>query len=199
MLRFVFFVTLVFASSMPAFADDCRDRVVKLVIDSMTVKPSKGRLISEIKGGQSTENTFEMTAWNHTLFKSVKPAKAPWTLTYKGAMYQSSDKGKSWRKVHSFDAEKQRATQVKNVTAQAKSARNAVCGEEKYGDVMHDVLEADMTFPGPNSFDIHNKYWVDRKSGFVAKAVSRMKSKNFENVTTQTWVPAEGLSLPIPK
>ena len=184
---------------IPALADDCRDRVVKLVIDSMTVKPSQGHLTSEIKGGQSTENTFEIAAWDHMLFKSIKPANAPWTLTYKGAMYQSSDAGKSWRKVHSFDAKEQRAIQVKNVTAQANSARNAVCGEEALNGVMHDVLEADMTYPKPRSFDIHSKYWVNRNTGFVSKAVSRMSSKNFESVTTQTWMPAEGLVLPLPK
>lgn len=56
-----------------------------------------------------------------------------------------------------------------------------------------------MTNPAPYEFDIHAKYWVDRASGFVPKAETAMKSKDFENFTTQTWEVAEDLELPVPE
>ncbi|MCB1484940.1 MAG: hypothetical protein KDJ17_08625 [Hyphomicrobiaceae bacterium] len=191
-------ICAIFLGSYSAVADDCRERVVFLVMDSMKVRPSEGHLISEVTGQPKTENLFIAADLDHTLYKSISPANQPWTLTYKGAMYQSSDEGKSWKKVHSFDSEKQRAAIIASVTEQAKSATNAVCGEEELDGVMHDTFEADFSVSKPTKMDMHNKYWRNRETGFVTKSTSRVKVTGAESFTTQTWKFLDKVELPIP-
>jgi hypothetical protein len=190
---------LLIVSGLPVLADECRERVARLVVGSMNVKPSKGHMIYEVKGSDKTESEFVMAAWDHTLYRSIVPADPNLTLTYKGTMFQSSDEGKTWKKLYSYDSESSRAEQVKTVEAQIGSIKNAICGEEEFEGVMHNTLEADMSNPDPYPFEMHNKYWVSRETGFVAKATSLVKQKDSESMTTQTWVQDDGITLPIPE
>ena len=91
-----------------ASADECAGRVANLVLESLNVKPSRGLMDVEIVGGQKTQNEFLMAAADHTLSRPIVPPNQPWTLTYKGGMYQSSDEGSTWKKVHSFNSEESR-------------------------------------------------------------------------------------------
>lgn len=190
---------LLLASTSPGLADDCADRIARFVIGSVDAKPAEGHIISEIKGQPTTENDFVTASWKHYLYRPTVPAGGPWLLTYEGTTYQSSDQGESWKKLYSFDMDETRAAGIKTVSEQASTIRNATCGEEALDGTVHDTLEADMTNISSMTFEIHSKYWVNRDTGFVAKAVTKMTADGFESLTTQTWKLAEGLTLPIPE
>jgi hypothetical protein len=196
-LNFAAFLLL--ASTQSGLADDCADRIAQFVIGSVDSVPAEGHIISEIKGQPKTENDFVTVSWKHYLYKPTVPAGGPWLLTYDGTTYQSADEGESWKKLYSFNLEDTRAASIKTVTEQASTIRNAACGEEALDGVVHDVLEADMTNLAPQTFEIHSKYWINRDTGFVAKAATLVKSDSFESSTIQTWRLADGLTLPIPE
>ena len=190
---------LLAGSSHLALADACADKFVRVLTGFQDMKPTQAHIVSQMKGQKATENDFLSVSADHYLAKPTKP-KGPWILTYDGAMYQSSDQGKSWKKIRSFDKEKQKAASRKSVQAQAATVRNVVCGEEMLNGVKHETLEADTTNLKPAKFEIHTKYWVDRANGdFVTRADTTMKAANYEIVTSQTWQPAAGLTLPKPE
>lgn len=186
------------ASVTSGFADECADRFSKILTTFGDRHPSQGRLVTETKGQPKITNEFYFQAWDHYLFKSVEPADLPWVLTYDGTSWQSMDLGKTWRKAYSFDKDQTRQQSIAIIAAQAASIRNATCGtEELDGDTL-DVLEAEMSNPPPNSFDIKTKYWV-REDEFVPQATSLLKSPSFESFVTQTWSEPEEMALPIPQ
>jgi len=190
---------LLAGSSQLAFADACADKFVRVLTGFQTMKPTAAHIVSQMKGQPATENDFLSVSPDHYMAKPTKP-KGPWVLTYDGAMYQSSDEGKTWQKIRSFDKEQQKAASLKSVKAQAETVRNAVCGEAMLNGVKHETLEADTANPAPAKFEIHTKYWVDRgNGGFVTRADTTMKAANFEIVTSQTWKRDDGLTLPKPK
>lgn len=188
------------AANPAARADACKDRFIENRMASLAAPPPGiGHIVSQTKGGQATENEYWSAAWDHGLFKPIKPANMPWTLTYKGAMYNSTDAGKSWKKVHSFDADKQRAQNNETVKKQLGSAKNVVCGEEEIDGVVHDTFETDQENNEHAHFTTHDKYWVDRKTGYVVKSTTLLKQGNIEMFTTQNWTHRPGLELPVPE
>jgi hypothetical protein len=132
------------------------------------------------------------------MVKMTNP-KGDWILTYDGTMYQSSDEGKTWKTIRSFDKNETRASGIKSVKEQAGTVRNAKCGEEALDGVKHEMLEADTTNLAAE-FDVHTKYWVNRgDDDFVTRADMTMKTDSYEVFTRQVWKPAPGLTLPVPK
>lgn len=97
-----------------------------------------GRIVSETKG-LKTENEYHSAAWDHGLYKPFKPASLPGTLTYTGAMYNSTDQGATWEKAHSFEAKKQRAQHIQTVKEQLDCATNIVCGEDTIDGIVYDT------------------------------------------------------------
>lgn len=190
---------LLAGSSHLALADACADKFVRVLTGFQNMKPTRAHIVSQMKGQPATENDFLSVSADHYMAKPTKP-KGPWVLTYDGAMYQSSDEGKTWKKLRSFDKDKQKAASRKSVKAQAATVRNAVCGEAMLNGVKHETLAADTTNPAPAKFEIHTKYWVDRGNGdFVTRADTTMKTSAYEIVTSQTWQRADGLTLPKPE
>lgn len=181
-----------------ARADACADRFVAVLTGFDKPRPVESRLVNQMKGQQPTENDFLSASPDHYLVRMTKP-KGPWYLTHDGAMYQSDDDGKSWKKLRSFDKDKQKATNRENVQRQAATVRNAACGEATLDGVKHETLEADTTNTTPTAFEIHTKYWVNRADGnFVTRSETRMVTQAYEVFTVQTSKPAEGLKLPVP-
>jgi hypothetical protein len=191
--------SLLLASTYPGLAEECADNFVRVLTNSGKMKPNQAHMVSQMTGQPVTENDFLSVAWDHYMVKPTKP-KGPWILTYDGTMYQSSDEGKTWKTIRSFDKNETRASGIKTVKEQAGTVRYAVCGEEELDGVKHETLEADTTNLTPSKFELHTKYWVNRNADdFVTKADTRMKGDGYEVVTTQTWKPAPELTLPIPK
>lgn len=189
-------VALLLISAAPGRSDTCAEKFTRVLTGYENKMPVKSHIVSEMKGQPPSENDFLSVSWQHYMTKTTK---GPWYLTYDGTMFQSSDEGKSWTKVRSFDKDKTRAAGMATVKAQAGTVRNAVCGEEALDGVAHDTMEADTTNLTPQKFEIHTKYWVNRKTGFVSKTITRMTAPTYEIHTTQISSPADGLTLPVPE
>ena len=190
---------LLLVSAGPGLADDCADKFAQVLIGSQNMKPAQAHMVSRMKGQRPSESEFLTVSPDHYMTRPTIP-KGPWVLAFNGARYQSSDAGKSWQKIQTFDKDKARADAIKTVKGQAGTVRNAVCGEEELDGVLHETLEADTTNPAPNKFEIHTKYWVNRNAGdFVTRSDTTMKTSTFEMFTTQTWKKAPGLTLPKPQ
>lgn len=189
---------MVLAGAQAAAANDCAARIAGLLTGSLDPQPTRARIVTETKGQPAVENEMLMRSWEHYLYKPVSP-QGPWLLTFDGVTYQSADEGGSWTKAYEFDKEETRRTGIAMVEGQAASIRNAVCGEEKIDGVVYDTLRAAMTNPPPHTFEISSQYWVEKATGFVARAETLMKSESFESLTRQNWQPAPDLELPLPK
>ena len=78
--------------------------------------------------------------------------------------------GKSWQKVRTLDSAQNTDEATKKREDDAKSARNIACGEEEIDGVVYDVVEGDHTATAGMTLENHNKYWVARDSGWIARA-----------------------------
>ncbi len=189
---------LLSASATPGLAESCQDRFVRLMMDGNGNQPVKINVTQEIKGAPASRNIFYRLSPDHWMTEMVEPAGMPWTLEYANVMYTSADGGKTWTKVREMDSQRDdeaaRAAREEN----AKTVRNAVCGEEAIDGVMHDVVEADYDTLQNFKIENHFKYWIARDNGFIAKMVYVMKGQGFESRSTQIIEPAPDLTLPMP-
>lgn len=191
---------VVVVSVLPARADDCRERFARYLeatIDART--PGKAHIVTEIKGGPSTENEFLFVSQDHHMHKTLKPAGIAWTLTYKGAMYTSSDEGKTWKKSLTFDPAKRRAETEALLKDQAASARNTKCAEDVIDGRPHDTFDTELGNTKLPGMETQAKYWVDRESKQTTRTVSTMKGGGIESRSTQTWQTVHDLQLPVPQ
>ena len=161
--------------------------------------PGTAYMVNEITGQDVTEHEFLFADWDHYLFKPVVPAGGAWLLTYDGTTYQSTDEGATWVKAYSFDKDETHRINSESVKEQASTVRNAVCGEEDVDGIMHETIEADFSNLTPSRFELHNKYWINSETGYVTRSISHTMMEGFDSIGTQNWVPAPGLTLPIPE
>lgn len=193
-------VAIVIATALPAAADDCRDRFARYLLATIDARtPGKAHIVTEIKGGPATENEFLFVSQDHHMHKTLKPAGVAWTLTYKGAMYTSSDEGKTWSKKLSFDAAKRRAETEAIMKDQAASARNTKCGEDVIDGRPHDTFDTELGNTKVPGMETQAKYWVDRQSGQTTRSISTMKGGGIESRSTQNWQTVPDLQLPVPQ
>lgn len=196
-----FFATtaLLLASTQAALANPCQDRFAQLLIHGNGDRPSIIRITTEPKGGQVSKNDFFFKATGHWMTVMTEPTNQPVTLAYNNKMYTSSDNGKSWKKVRDMDSEKNRLDNIRNQEANAKTIKNAVCGEELLDGVMHDTVEADFDTVQQYKSSNHYKYWVNRKTGRITKSTYDSKSSGYQSFTTQVIEDAPDLTLPMPE
>ena len=76
--------------------------------------------------------------------------------------------------------------------------RNAQCGEAELDGVVHKIVEGDYKIQGSFEADIHDKFWVNPKSGYVPRLETTMKSSAFESFLVQKLEPAPDLVLSLP-
>lgn len=190
---------LLLASAQPGLANSCQDKFAQLLIHGNGDQPSIIRITSEPKGGKVSKNDFFFKTTGHWMTVMTEPANQPITLAYKNKMYTSADEGKSWKKVREMDSEQNRLNNIKNQEANAKTIKNAVCGEEMLDGVMHDTVEADFDTVQQYKSSNHYKYWVSRETGRITKATYDSKSSNYESFTTQLIEEAPDLTLPMPE
>lgn len=188
------------ASVVPAAAqsDACREGFTQFLVGSLDRTPGESRIVTKT-GKIETENVFLFVSRDHSLVKPVKPASPQWTLTYMGAMYQSPDQGRAWKKVGSFDRGAQYAQQVANMKEQAKAARDLECVVQKMAGASYDVYEVKLPMIGQPGVETQNVYMVDRATGNAVQSVTHFKIGGVETVTTQHWKAAPNLTLPKPE
>ena len=186
-------------SAGSAFADDCRDRFIKLLTVGNDEGPVKIHVTQEIKGAPASKNVFYQVTTGHWMTEMVEPATQDWVLTYDNTMYTSSDKGESWKKIRTLDSENNEEVARKNLTENSATTRNAVCGQEEVDGVLHDTVEADYDTLQNFKTENHFKYWVHPETGWITKATYLVKGQGFESFTTQLPTPAPGLELPTPE
>ncbi len=190
---------LLVASVTPGFANPCHEKFAQLLIHGNGDRPSIIRITTEPKGGQVSKNDFFFKTTGHWMTVMTEPANQPVTLAYDNKMYTSSDNGKSWKKVRDMDSEKNRLDNIRNQEANAKTIKNAVCGEELLDGVMHDTIEADFDTVQQYKSSNHYKYWVNRETGRITKSTYDSKSSGYESFTTQVIEDAPDLTLPMPE
>ncbi|MEM9471593.1 MAG: hypothetical protein AAGA00_06530 [Pseudomonadota bacterium] len=196
-----FFATtaMLLVTAQAAHANPCQERFAQLLIHGNGDRPSIIRITTEPKGGQVSKNDFFFKATGHWMTVMTEPANQPVTLAYSNKMYTSSDDGKSWKKVRDMDSEKNRLDNIRNQEANAKTIKNAVCGEELLDGVVHDTVEADFDTVQQYKSSNRYKYWVNRDTGRIAKSTYDSKSSGYESFTTQIIEDAPDLTLPTPE
>lgn len=189
-------LVLLAASTVPGLAATCRDRFVQLLVEGNGDQPVKIHVTQEIKGAPTTTNWFYRASADHWMTETIEPAGQPSVVAYNNVMYTSADGGKTWTKLRELGGTEDAKTAL---AENAKTARNEVCGEEELDGVVREVVEADYDTLQNFKTENHFKYWVDRESGFIVKAVYAMKGKGFESLSTQIIEPAPDLNLPTPE
>ncbi|KPB01806.1 hypothetical protein [Ahrensia marina] len=181
------------------YADDCRDRFTRLLIHGNGDEPVKIHVTQEIVGGQTSTNYFYQSEPGHWMTEMLVPKSQPWVLTHDNVMYSSQDKGESWTELRMLDSGNNQANAKDGLREDAKTANNAVCGEDTLDGVVHDTVEADYLSQRGAVTEVHAKYWVDRESGYITKTFYHMKNNGFESMTTQLIERAPDLILPVPE
>lgn len=200
MMRLAFAaLALLLASTQPGLADPCKEKFAQLLIHGNGDQPAIIRITSEPKGGQVSKNDFFFKTTGHWMTVMTEPANQPRTLAYNNKMYTSSDGGKTWKKVREMNSEQNRLNNIKNQEANAKTVKNAVCGEEMLDGVLHDTVEADFDTVQQYKSSNHYKYWVNRDTGRITKSTYDTKTSNYESFTTQLIEAAPDLTLPTPE
>ena len=90
-------------------------------------------------------------------------------------------------------------TTLANLKENAKTVKNATCGEEELDGVMHDTVEAEFEATHGYKAQNHYKFWINQKTGWMTKAVYDSKTKSSSSITTQTMEAVPDLTLPMPK
>ena len=191
-------IALLLVSVQSAQSDTCHDKFVHFLTEYKGFFPSQNYVVSTPKGGKTATNKFYMTKIGHWMTEMIDPP-SPWTLAYNNTMYTSSNKGKTWKNVGAIDSAKNNENTIRDQLINAETVTNAKCGEEEYKGVMHDTVEAEYSYLQFDTAKIYSKYWIDRKTGYVAKNTSDLSSKSYSSFTTQETEPAPGLVLPTPE
>ena len=187
---------LLLASSTPALAEDCAERVARLhVWWYENPEPGIGHVVSETKGQPATDGEMHFVANGHYMLKQFVPAGG-WYLTHDGTTWQSTDEGASWKKLYSFDQEDTWQKGLETVKQQASTVRNAVCGEDVIDGETVDTLEADMTNTINATYEIHDKYWVRRSDERAVRTETLTTGLGPDTFFTQTWTKAPDLTIP---
>ena len=199
-MRLTFAASLIFlACVQPSLAEPCKEKFAQLLIQGNGPHPVTIRITSEPKGGTVSKNEFFFKTTGHWMTVMTDPANQPITLAYNNKMYTSSDEGKSWKKVREMDSEQNRLDNIRNQEENAKTIKNAACGEEMLDGVMHDTVEADFDTVQQYKSSNHYKYWVNRETGWITKVTYDSKSSGYESFTTQLLEKTPDLELPMPE
>jgi len=168
-------VFLLFAASVSAFhsrasADDCLQRFQKLVTQPDWDLPIRTRFSSQTGDGPIYRAETISNAWDHQL--TIPEGDLPQSLNYKGGLFMSNDKGKTWQKINGFDPEKSKQDAAIGMQKNAESASNVTCRQETLNGVSVDVLEGDLENIWPAKSNAHHVMYVEDTGGFVVRTIS---------------------------
>ncbi len=193
-----FFILI--AATTAASAGPCEERFSQLLLTGNVGQgPVRILINQEIVGGAKTVNYHYGDGNNNGMTEMVDPVDMPWSLFLGDKMYSSSDKGKSWSFVNSYDAEKARAEMQAALTSDAAEATGVLCGEESVDGVNYEVVEGSYKSSMSAGAGISQKYWINKNSGWITKTFMHIKMTGFESMSTQVIEPWPDLVLPEPK
>ncbi len=199
MRRFIITTTVLLLSSPAAMAQTCPEKFVDLITNVYGNKgPSKIFITQDGKGTMKSKNFHYSDGKGHWMTEMIEPKNMSWTLGYKNAGYTSSDQGKSWKKAFEMNSEQQTSRTEDILKKDAKTARDIVCGQEELNGVAHETIKGVYT-SSVFKAELTDKFWVNKKTGWISKKVGRMKSKAIDSTTVQVIEPAPDLKLPVPK
>ena len=199
-MRLLIFTLLYIASLAPAFADACQDRFAQLLVPgNQEVRPVRLHLTQEIVGGKTSLNYHYSDGEGNGMTEMIDPANAPWSLFLGDNMYSSSDKGKNWSFMNSYDAKKSLADTKEKLANDAAKATGVLCAKEEYDGLSHEVVEGNYNSTMVNGAAIYQKFWINPKTGWIVKSYSNLKMAGFESKTTQVVEPYPDLVLPKPE
>ena len=185
-------------SIQPALADSCQDRFQALYLKLDQSTPTRSEVTTAFKGAPPSTNDFLYVSEDHYMTVPISPA-GPWILGYNNVLFQSSDEGKSWKKVREMDTGKNAEQARADKEANAATIRNAVCGEDEFDGEAVDVIAADITVKQGTVSENRYAYWVRRSDNFVVKSIYDTKASAFEVMITQVIKKAPDLTLPTPE
>jgi len=192
------FVALAFlAGTQNALANDCQQEFISLMKDRTAKEPTKILVTQQIKDGPKTINWNYQDAKGNWLSEMVEPENAHWSMGLNNVLYSSADKGATWNKIR--EMEDQNEMHQKSLDERAATVENAQCGETEFEGVAHKTIEADYKMLGSFNADIHDKFWVNAKTGYVSRLETNMKSTSFESFVIQELEPAPDLTMPNPE
>ena len=187
---------LLLALSASALAEDCAERFARLHI-WWYENPTSGiaRVVAEPKGQPKSDGEMHFVANGHYMLKQFVP-NGGWYLTHDGTTWQSTDEGKSWKKLYSFNQEDTWKAGLETVKQQSSTVRNAVCGKDEVDGELVDTLEVDMTNTVNATFEIHEKVWVRRSDERSVRCEMLTTGLGPDTFTTQTWKQVPELFIP---
>lgn len=188
---------MILATPLPASADACSEKFVKLFTDSSDKGPVTIHVTQENKGGMTTKNYSHQLSADHWMTEMIEPADMPWTLVYKKSMYMSADRGKSWTKVRAAAAAQSPEAGAETLKRMAKTVVNAACATDTIDGVTYDTVEADYESLNITA-EYHSKYWVHPDTGRIVKSVTVTHVTGQETTATQLISEAPDLKLPTP-
>ncbi len=199
-MRFFLFALVFVTCTASANANACKDRFVELLVNgNQKMGPVRIHITQEIVGGKTSLNYHHSDGDGNGMTEMIDPAGDPWSLFLGDKMYMSNDKGKSWKFLSSFDAEKSRADTKSALTKDAATSDEIACGDEELNGTSHEVVEGKYVSSAVSGASIHQKFWVNRETGWIVKSFSHIKSGSFESNTTQVIELAPNLTLPKPE
>ena len=190
---------IVSLSSPAAIAQTCQEKFVDLITNVYGNKgPSKIFITQDGKGTMKSKNFHYTNGKDHWMTEMIEPKNMSWTLAYKNIGYTSSDKGKSWKKAFEMNSEQQARRTRETLKKDAQTIRDVACGQEEIKGAVHETIEGAYT-SSLFKAEMKDKFWVNKKTGWISKKVSRIKSKSMDSTTVQIIEPAPDLKLPLPQ
>ena len=199
-MKLPIFALSIVITATPAFANPCHDRFAELLVPgNQKTGPTRLHITQEIVGGQTSLNYHYSDGKGNGMTEMIDPADQPMSLFLDDNMYSSTDKGKSWSFMNSYDAKKSLADMKKNLTNDAAKATGVLCGREEYKGALHEVVEGNYKSTMVSGSQIYQKYWINEQTGLMVKSYSHLKGNGFESKTTQVIEPYPELKLPNPE
>jgi len=125
-----------------ARAENCTEKFVRLLINGNPDTPVVIGVVQTVNGGTPSKSTFSQLKLGHWMTATIEPANMQWTLGYNNSMFTSADKGKTWKKIRDMDSAKNKENGEQNRRENAKTVRDATCGDEVLDGVKHETVEA---------------------------------------------------------
>jgi len=199
-MRLFIFALIFVTCTGSAYANSCKNRFVELLVNgNQKMGPVRIHITQEIVGGKTSLNYHHSDGDGNGMTEMIEPAGDPWSLFLGDKMFMSNDRGKNWKFINSYDAEKSRADTKSAMTKDAAKADGLSCGEEDFNGTSHEAVEGNYISSAISGASIHEKFWVNRQTGFIVKSFRHIKSSGFESKTIQLIELAPNLVLPEPE
>lgn len=192
--------TLMLLVAGNALAETCEEKFARLEIEGNAEKaPVRLTITSEMPGGQVMRNYHYSDGNGDGMSEMIEPENMPWSLFIGNNMYSSTDKGKTWSLMNTWDKEKQTADMKETMYNDMASASGIVCGEETLNGTAYDTVEGRYKSSALQGADHFSKFWVSRDDGRIVRKDTVADSAGGIYKTSQLIEPWPDFVLPKPE